>query len=83
MKEVVSVIDIIITLSTQEIIRQNKCKMRFLDRLLLNKYFYKKLMINVIKFSMLDYPSTSDHDYMYNGVSKSSVLEPTIKHLMK
>ena len=47
-KEVVSEMDIIITLSAQEIIRQNKCQMRFLDKLLLKQKFDKKLMINAI-----------------------------------
>ena len=32
---------------------------------------------------MLESPSTSDYDEMDNVVSKSTVLEPTIKHLMK
>ena len=37
----------------------------------------KKLMINVITCSMLDYTSTS-YDYdTENGVYKSTVLEPT------
>ena len=33
MKEVVSVKDIINTFSAQEVIRQNTCQMRFLDKL--------------------------------------------------
>ena len=32
---------------------------------------------------MLESPSTSDYDETENGVSKSTVLQPTIKHLMK
>ena len=48
MKEVVSEMDIIITSYTKEIIRQNKCPMRFLDKLVLKQDFYKKLIINVI-----------------------------------
>ena len=32
---------------------------------------------------MLESPSTYDYNEMENGVSKSKVLEPTIKHLMK
>ena len=32
---------------------------------------------------MLESPSTADDDDMDNGFSKSTVLEPTIKHLMK
>ena len=35
MKELVSEMDTITNLSTQEIIGQNKCKMRFLDNLVL------------------------------------------------
>ena len=48
MKEFVSEINIIITSPTQEIIRENKCQMRFLDKLLLKQNFNHKLMINVI-----------------------------------
>ena len=48
--------------------------MRFLDKLVLKQNFDKKLMINVITSSMLDYPSTSDYYEMENGVSKSTVL---------
>ena len=40
-------------------------------------------MINIITCSMLDPPSNSDHNYMDNGVSKSTFLEFTIKHLME
>ena len=32
---------------------------------------------------MLEPPPTSDYIDMNNGVSKSTLLEPTIKHLMK
>ena len=32
---------------------------------------------------MLESPSTSDYDEMDNGVYKSTVLLPTIKHLIK
>ena len=42
--------DIIVTLLTQEIIRQNKCQMRFIDKSVLKQSFDKKLMINVINF---------------------------------
>ena len=73
-KEVVSEMDIIITLSAQEIIRQNKCQMRFIEKLVLKQYFDNKLMLNVITCSMLEYPSYSDCDDMGNGVSKSTVL---------
>ena len=45
--------DIIIALYTQEIIRQNKCQMRFLDKLVFEKNFDHKLMINVINCSIL------------------------------
>ena len=40
-------------------------------------------MINVITYSILDSPSTYDYDYIENVVYKSTVLEPTIKRLMK
>ena len=48
MKEVVSEMEIIITLYTQEKIRQNKCQIRFLDNLVLKQDLDKKLMINGI-----------------------------------
>ena len=57
--------------------------MRFLDKLVLNENFDKKIMINAIICSMLEAPSTSDYDEMDNVVTKSTILEPTIKHLMK
>ena len=69
MKEVVSEMDIIITSYTKEIIRQNKCPMRFLDKLALKQDFYKKLIINVITCSMLESTSTSSYEYMDNDVS--------------
>ena len=72
--------DIITTSSTQEIIRQNKCQIRFLDKLLLKQDVDKKFMINKITCSMFESPSTSDDDDdMDNGVSKTTLLEPTIK----
>ena len=71
--------DIIIIISTQEIISQNKCQMRFLDKLVLKQDFGKKLLINAITCSMFESPSTSDYDDMDNGVSKSTVLELIIK----
>ena len=37
----------------------------------------------MINLTIFEYPSTSYHDETDNGVSKSIVLEPTIKHLMK
>ena len=40
-------------------------------------------MINTINYSMLESPYTSDYDEMDNGVSKSTLLEPKIKHLTK
>ena len=55
----------------------------FLDQLLLKQDADKKLIINAITCSMLEYPLTSGDDEMENGVSKSIVLEPTIKQLMK
>ena len=74
MKEVVSVMDIITTFPTQEIISQNKCQMRFLDKLLLKQYFDKKLIINLINCSMLWSPYTSDYYQVENVVSKSTVF---------
>ena len=41
-KEFVPEMGKITTSSTQEIISQNKCQMRFLDKLVLEKYFDKK-----------------------------------------
>ena len=40
-------------------------------------------MTNTINCSMLDPPYTSNDDEMNNGVSKSTHLEPTTKHLTK
>ena len=50
MKEVVSEMDIITTLSTQEIISQNKCQMRFLDKLVPKQDLVKKLVMYVVKW---------------------------------
>ena len=74
MKEIVSAMDIIITSLTQEITIQNKCQMRFLDKLVLEQKFDQKLMINMITCSMLEYPYTYDYDDMENGVYKSTFL---------
>ena len=62
--------DIITTFPTQEIISQNKCQMRFLDKLVLKRDFDHKLTINKITCSMLEYTSTYDYDEMDTGVSK-------------
>ena len=40
-------------------------------------------MINEINYSILGYPSTSDYDEADNSLSISTVLELTIKNLMK
>ena len=40
-------------------------------------------MINEITSSMLEYPYTSDGDYIITCVSKSTRLEHTIKNLVK
>ena len=64
-------------------IRQNKCQMRFLDKLVLKKDVDKKLMINSITCSILESPSYSDDDDTYYVFSESKVLEPKIKHLIK
>ena len=61
---------IINTSSTQKTIRQNKCQMNFLDKLVLKQDVDNKLTINSITFSMFGYPSTSDDDDMDNGVYK-------------
>ena len=60
--------DRIITSSTQEIRSNSKCQMRFLDKLLLEQDFDKKLMINTIYYSILESPLNSDYDYMDNSV---------------
>ena len=57
--------------------------MRFLDKLALKQYVDNKLMTNAINFSILDHPYNFDYNEMENGVSKSKVLEPTIKNLIK
>ena len=57
--------------------RHNERKMRYLDKLVLKSMLVQK-MINTITYLMLKCPSTSDDDLMNNGVSKSTVLEPTI-----
>ena len=75
--------NIMISSSTQEKIRQNECQMRFLDKLVLKQDLDKKLMINEINCLMLESVSTYYYDDMDNGVSKSIALEPTIKHSMK
>ena len=62
--------DRIATFSTQEIIRQNKCQMRFLDNFLLKQNVDEKFMITEITCSMLEYLSTSDDDEMNTFVSK-------------
>ena len=49
----------------------------------IEKNYYHKLMINATTCSILESPSTYDYDEMYNGVYKSTVLEPTIKRLVK
>ena len=78
MKEVVSAI-----VSTTEIIRQNKWQMSFLYKVVSKQDVDYEVIINVITFLLLEYTSISDYDKMDNGVSKSTVLEPTTKHLMK
>ena len=42
MKEFVSAIDVINLFSSQDIVRQNKCQMKFLDKLVLKTYYAKK-----------------------------------------
>ena len=83
MKEVVSEIDLMITSSTQEMIMHNKCQTRFLENSVLKRKFDKNLIINAITWSMLESLLNSDDDDMDNGVSKSTILEHTIKNLMK
>ena len=81
-KKVVSAIVIINNFSSEEIISQNKCQIRFLEKFLL-KNVDKNLVINAITCSVLEYLFTSD-DYEINiSIYKSTSLEPTIKHLMK
>ena len=50
MNEVVSALYITTTLSTQEIIRQNKCKMSFLGKIRLKQGVDKTLMVSEISF---------------------------------
>ena len=57
--------------------------MRFLDKLVLKQNIDHKLTINLITCSILESPYTSDYDDMKNDVSKSTLLEPTIRHLKK
>ena len=57
--------------------------MRFIDKLILKQNLDNKLMIYVITCWMLKSPYTSDYDEMDNDDSKLTVLEPTIKKLMK
>ena len=74
--------DIIYTLSTQEIIIQNICQMRFLEKLVLKQNVDKKLIMNAINFSMLDSTSSSDDDAMNNRAYKLTLLEHTMNHVM-
>ena len=53
MKEFLSETDAITTLSTQEMIRQNMCQMRILDKLVFKQDIDNELMINTIICSML------------------------------
>ena len=48
--------------------------MRFLDKLASKQNFDKKLMINGINCSMLEYQPTSDYDDTDKGVSKPTLL---------
>ena len=68
MKEFVLAMDIITTFSTEEIIKQNKCVIMFLDEFLLKQNIDKKVMI--IEKSVLGSQSTSDDDNMNIGASK-------------
>ena len=70
MKEFLSGMDIIINLSTQEILRQKKWQMGFLEKLILKKNLGHKLTINAFTCSILESPSTSAYYDMDNGVSK-------------
>ena len=74
--------DIITTLYTEKIIRQNECQMSFLDNFLL-KQNVDKNDDNCNYFLMLEFPFTPDDDEMNKRVSQSTRLEPTIEHLMK
>ena len=68
----------IITLTTKEILIQNKCQMKCLEKLVMNQNFDHKLMMNLANCSMLESPYTYDLDDVENDVSKSTVLELTI-----
>ena len=77
-KKFVSAIVIINNFSSEEIISQNKCQIRFLE-----KNVDKNLVITAITCSILESLFTSD-DYEINiSIYKSTSLEPTIKHLMR
>ena len=81
-KQVVSKIDIFSSPPTKVITAQNKYKIRFLDKFLLEKNV-DKLMITAINCSMLESPSTSDDEELSTGYYKSTHLEDTMKHLAK
>ena len=62
MKDFVLEIDIITTLLTQETTRQNKCLMRFVEKLVLKQDVDNKLIINEITCSILESSSTYNDD---------------------
>ena len=70
MKEVVLEMDIITNFSKKVIIRQNKCQMGFLEKLMFKRDIDKKLMITAINCSMLKYLSTYKYYDTDNGVYK-------------
>ena len=83
MKEVASEMDISITLFKQGIIVIIMCQILFVDKVLLKQNVDKEMIITSITCLILESASTSDYYKINRGVSKSTRLEPTIKHLMK
>ena len=57
--------------------------MNFIQNLVFKKYLYKKLMINAIIFSMLESPSTSDYDEMYNSFLNQQYYNLQQKNYLK
>ena len=66
-------------MSTQEILKQNKCQTRFLDKSVFFKNVDQKLMINAITYSMFESTYNSDYYEIEDGIYKSTLLYPTIK----
>ena len=72
--------DIITTSYLEEVITQNKCQIRFLDKFLLKQNVDLKLIITAMTCSMLESSSTYDYDEINTDVSRSTCLEPTLNN---